>query len=112
MAFFLLIAFSFQSYVAQTHIHGAVSIDRQVAGYLTTSVADARHDPGLPSDDDQADCLLCQAVAHAHAFSTPILSALALPVQSVLAVVAPLYGQAASVRFVGHGWQGRAPPRS
>ncbi len=111
MALFLLVAFSIQSYVAQTHIHGALSIDRQVAAYPATSVADARHDPGLPSDDP-ADCLLCQAVAHAHAFSVPILAALALPVQSVPAVAAPLVSRITVVRFIGHGWQQRAPPRS
>ena len=112
IALFLLIAFSFQSYVAQTHIHGAVSIDRQAAGYLASSIVEARHDPGLPSDGDEANCLLCQAVAHAHAFSTPVLSALVLPVQPVLVLVASFSSQIAIVRFIGHGWQQRAPPHS
>ena len=96
----------------QTHIHGAVSIDRQVAGYLTNTFVEARHDPGLPSDGDEANCLLCQAVAHAHAFSTPVLATLVLPVQPVLGLVAPLSRQIAAIRFIGYGWHQRAPPHS
>ena len=112
ISLFLLIAFSVQTYIAQTHIHGSVSVDRLVAAYPATSVVETRHDPGLPSEDDQANCLLCQAVAHAHAFSVPVLAALSLPVQTVLAVVAPFSSRIAVVRFVGHGWQQRAPPHS
>jgi len=72
----LAVAFFLQSYAAQTHIHHDISA-------LTASVGDqgnkVAHLAGnqkapRPDGDGDANCPLCQAVAHAHAFFAPVIT--------------------------------------
>ena len=110
LVFLLLIAFSLQGVVAQTHIHGAHPGGLPVVDGLSTAIAGASDQSGLPSDDEE-HCLLCQAVALSSGLSTPAAGGMPLLVQLLLGVMALLSAHALLVRALGHEWHQRAPPR-
>lgn len=101
-----LVAFGFQSYVTQTHIHltagEASSLAKQVAGHK-------RSPENLPNSGDPANCPICQEVLHAGHYVMPAVAASPQPALSVwtaqneIATPAPL-------RAPAHGWESRAPP--
>jgi hypothetical protein len=96
----VLLAFSFQCYLAQTHIH-------ESAGQAATT-HQAQHSKA-PAGNSPMDCPFCQAVAHGGNFLTPDAALLPLAMQWVAAPVsyhlpAPARGSAK------HHWQSRAPP--
>jgi hypothetical protein len=114
IALAVTIAFAFQSYIAQTHIHGAAKPSVGIAKFLAggqvaadKSGSQNRDNDPLPSDPDK--CPLCQGIAHSGAYISPASAAALLPsdIGSVMAVV-----QVAAIvtRTTSFIWQGRAPP--
>jgi hypothetical protein len=103
LALTMLLAFTLQSYVTQTHIHiGSVAV--------TAGVTLDKH-AGKPLDNETTNCLFCQEMLHAGAFVTPAATVLPLPVEysSILRLdlALPLF-----IGAIPHGWQGRGPPRN
>lgn len=104
-----LVAFTFQGFVTQTHIHTApagvpVAID-QFDGVFQAPSPDKK----LPAKNDSQTCPLCQQFASAGQFLTPSAAAIVLPwlAVSVVEVVALTTHLIAPV---SHSWRGRAPP--
>jgi hypothetical protein len=101
IAALLLLSFTLQSYITQTHIH---------ASTLTASsrILTGSHDRA-PGDSNPLDCPFCQAVAHDGPFFLPsapilLLSAIWVAFVSSLLSVRTDEGQSA------YAWQSRAPP--
>ena len=70
----LLLAFAFQAYIVQTHIHGQL----QPASAIT-QVQGETPDRPTPNDPlDPATCKLCQELVHSAAVLTPAAPAMAL----------------------------------
>jgi hypothetical protein len=117
LTLFCLLAFSFQSYIAQTHIHVPGTTDPGITATVspkaTVSAADVKKQgerKKIPNNDDTANCPLCQTVLHAGAFLTPALLVLLLPdtlaVVGLTPVVAPQHERAPA-----HAWHSRGPPQ-
>jgi hypothetical protein len=110
-----LLTFALQSYITQTHIHFASS---QVFGLSgdnfapTIKLTDGKTAPAkkTPSNDDPANCPLCQAAAHSGQFVTPSAIGFALPSEAIAIVPLAIVVVTAS-ETISHGWQSRAPPR-
>jgi len=102
----MLLAFFFQSYATQTHIH--VEPDGlTLANVLVVSHHDASK--GTPPADSPNDCPLCQLLYGGQYVATTALIFF-LPMVSVSVIeavqaVLPHYDAAS------HNWLGRAPPR-
>jgi Protein of unknown function (DUF2946) len=116
-----LIAFAFQSYLTQTHVHlalPAISAEHSSAGSIAKASGrtlkihqrTAPRDQG-PGEDNPAKCPLCQAVGYAGQFVTPAALALVLPAHAVSTIL-PAALIVAGVDAPSHIWQGRAPPHS
>jgi hypothetical protein len=97
----LLLAFTLQSYITQTHIHSLTPAS--VSRILTGS-----HDPA-PVDGNPVDCPFCQAVAHDGPFFLP-----AAPILLLSAIWVELTPSFLSARTdadaPAHAWHSRAPP--
>jgi hypothetical protein len=116
LTFFVFLAFAFQSYVAQTHIHfpheAAANVfataDRDAAAVKTTTKTG--NPDKYPPNGDPANCPICQEILHSGQFVMPDFVALLLPSQSIsvvpVTIALPVVGHALS-----HDWRGRAPPR-
>jgi hypothetical protein len=112
---FVCLAFSLQSYTAQTHIHfppasaSSFSNDATFAGKSNKAQERQPVPDKFPGNDDPAKCPLCQVVAHGGQYVWPTSIILSLP--DLPATVVPV---AVSVlRLVerdSHSWQSRAPP--
>jgi hypothetical protein len=101
IAILALLAFTVQSYVAQTHIHDAAPASAAIAKKLN-------HDKS-PLGNTPLDCPFCQAVAHAGGFfmpAAPLLFISALWVE----IATPQFLLRDSSRATAHSWQSRAPP--
>lgn len=101
IAALVLLAFTIQSYVAQTHFH-----DTAVG---TAPVSQNVGHGKVPVDDNPLTCPFCQAVAHAGSFYLPMAPALFLSVQWV-EMSAPHFLLHDSSGAAAHSWQSRAPP--
>lgn len=101
----LLLAFAFQAYTVQTHLHG------QPASTLTAQTqGDAPAKP-LPADPlDPATCKLCQELVHSGVALSPAGPEFALLLEWAAASLPPALLPAAALA-PQTGWQGRAPPR-
>lgn len=105
-ALIALFAFSFQTYLVQTHIHGAAGheITSQTLGGQTLGGHRA------PADkDDPDDCPICQAFALSGAFVTPVILILAVALSFVgmaPALVPPGTGEL----LIRRHKRSRAPP--
>jgi hypothetical protein len=108
VAWVLLLAFTLQSFVTQTHIHGA---PQALAGATIGKVLLATASPQdkSPIENDTATCPFCQAVAHAGAFFASAAPLLLLPVVSAACATPRLIATAIRLPSA-HGWQSRAPP--
>jgi len=99
----VVIAFSLQSYIAQTHIHDAAT-----ALHETSS---GSHDNKSPIGNNPMDCPFCQAVAHGGTFflsaTTPLLLSAAW-----IELPAPVLSLRATFDAVAHSWKSRAPPKA
>lgn len=102
----LLLAFTLQSFITQTHIHGIGTGGSAIVKTLTYG---APH-KNAPADNTLADCPFCQAIVHAGAFYQPSAPQLVLPFIWV-ETVAPAVVAAYSSGFSSHPWQSRAPPQ-
>jgi hypothetical protein len=101
IAALVLLAFTFQSYVAQTHFH-----DAALAG---TPVSQTLGHGKAPVDDNPLNCPFCQAVAHAGSFYLPVTPLLFLSAQWA-EMSAPHFLLRDSSGAATHSWQSRAPP--
>lgn len=108
IACLLLLAFTLQSFITQTHIHGI--FDPAGDSQIVKAQVNAPSHNGKAPADNPADCPLCQAIAHAGVFFTPSAPALILPI-SWAEMLAPVVLAGAIDRFSSHPWHSRAPPR-
>jgi hypothetical protein len=104
--FATVLAFLLQSFIAQTHIHGAsLTLGRTVE--IATAQPPAREKK--PADNGAIDCPFCQAVVHAGAFLAPAPQVLLPPTWVIIAA------QFITLRPVAvaatHSWRSRAPPQ-
>lgn len=100
-----LLAFAFQSYVVQTHIHFAPATT--LAGAHGTS---GHHDK-FPANDDPANCPICQEILHNGQFIAPAAQFLLPPTLAVSTIT--LVDEALPhITAPSHSWRGRAPPHA
>ena len=110
IALLTLFAFTAQAIVTQTHIH--VAMRSGIAKPLATG--DLAHGPlpdKAPSGDDQANCPICQGLAHAGAYVTPSAAAVIVSAVSIFFSVVVIE-IAAMAQAHSHAWKSRAPPRA
>ncbi|MGN6516046.1 MAG: hypothetical protein ACTHLR_09430 [Rhizomicrobium sp.] len=103
----LLLAFAFQSYVTQTHIHEIFAPASQRCD-VTCVVHAPSHDSS--PFGEAADCPLCQAIVHAGTFFAPAVVALFVPrlwVETTLPAVKTVVTAGVPAR----DGLSRAPPR-
>jgi hypothetical protein len=104
----VLLAFSWQSFVAQTHVHFASGADASAASAGPGVTAETSAKP--PSSDEPADCPICDEMAHAGHIYLPASLSFQLPqlggVWIALAAARMLAPSQSS-----HAWNSRAPPR-
>jgi hypothetical protein len=120
VAAFALIAFAFQSYLTQTHIHllpplSAPSKTAAVSDSGTTKIGGdiQRHAPKkAPADDNPLKCPLCQAVSYAGHFLTPSPAASLLQPALSFSILPLRVATPSSRESPSHNWQGRGPPHS
>lgn len=106
ISWILLAAFTLQSFITQTHIHGVPQTGAHVAIVKVVDGAPAHKAPG---ENTTADCPFCQAIVHSGAFFAPVVPALVLPT-TWATHAAPLVTIAATSIAVTHIWRSRAPP--
>jgi len=104
----LLVAFTLQSFITATHIHGA---------FGASDAAIAKAQPAAPShskapdNGDVKNCPFCQAIIHSGAFFAPSAPNLLLPVM-LAAVAAPAIASDVIDSLSSHTWRSRAPPQA
>lgn len=104
---FALIAFTLQSYTAQTHTHKWTQPG--LAGIAAALDLDVPVKGKTPAKHDRNNCPLCQGVAHAGAFITPSEAAALAPTLSVQ-IIAVALDTAVALGAASHSWQSRGPP--
>jgi hypothetical protein len=97
----VLLAFSFQSYLAQTHIHETSA--------ATTLTWHAGQHNKAPADNNPLDCPFCQAVAHAASFLVPGVPLPFLAPEWIATSTSHLL-LADKGPATRSNWQSRAPP--
>lgn len=102
IAVLAMLAFTFQSYVAQTHIH------ETAAPASLMLIKNLGHNKS-PVDNSPLDCPFCQAVAHSGIFFLPDAPLLFLSAQWV-EMATPHFLLRGSSGATAHSWQSRAPP--
>lgn len=98
----VLVAFSIQSFLVQTHVHN-------LPQYFDGSISVASLDVKAPLDADK--CFLCQEYLHSGAYLTPAAVA-ALPPTAAASLLPLLLAPLHAARMLSHNWKGRAPPRA
>jgi|SRR5215469_12727025 len=106
IAWILLLAFTLQSFVTQTHIHAAFD-----GGAARTAVAHGPTGKKAPADNGKAECPFCQAIVHAGAFYAPPAQTLALPL-SWAKIATSFFVVESFVSASSHLWRSRAPPQA
>jgi hypothetical protein len=110
ISMFVMLAFSLQSYITQTHIH--LKADT-FSSYSKLSNETGKQNPldKFPANGDPANCPICQEILHSGQFVTPTAAVLLLPTVavSIIKIVAdiPVAAQRPS-----HAWRSRAPPKA
>jgi hypothetical protein len=99
-------AFTFQSFLVQTHIHNLPQTFTAGAGIAGVT---ASRDAKAPLDADK--CFLCQEYLHSGAYLTPAAVA-ALPPTAAASLLPLLLAPLHAARLLSHNWKGRAPPRA
>ena len=102
IACLILISFTLQSYITQTHIHNTAPA--AVAKIVSHAPSKA------PIDDNPMDCPFCQAVAHDGPFFLPTVPLVILSIEFV-ELAAPALRFHRSWEAPAHIWQSRAPPQ-
>ena len=104
-----LIAFAFQSYLVQTHIHG---LPQSVAAASSNQqVAQASQNDKVPAKPDQTNCPLCQDSLRAGNYLLPPAIAALPPTLVVTAILIAIIPSLAA-KSVSHTWQSRGPPNA
>ena len=106
LTWILLLAFTLQSYITQTHIHPVAHPAANASIVKNASQAPAP----APADRDALNCPFCQAIATAGAFFTPAAPLLILPTLWVRVTPPPVSLVLLHPAFA-RGWNSRAPPR-
>jgi len=101
IAVLVMLAFTFQSYIGQTHIHESASASAALLKNLGHNKT--------PVDNSPLDCPFCQAVAHDGLFFMPHAPLLFLAAQWV-EMAAPTFVHSGNTAEANHNWQSRAPP--
>jgi hypothetical protein len=121
LTLFCLLAFSFQSYISQTHIHvpgtsdlgisAGFSVKSPVSTDSKASTSKLSKNTRIPANgNDTSNCPLCQAVLHAGLFLTPALLVLLLP--DTQGAVGPAFIVSAHREGApSHAWHSRGPPQ-
>ncbi|HEY0281521.1 MAG TPA: hypothetical protein VGC27_02730 [Rhizomicrobium sp.] len=104
VAFLVLVAFSLQGFLIQTHIH-ELPASAPVTG---VSVSVPLGGKTLPDTDT---CLFCQEYVHAGAYLTSAAAAM-LPPFAVVSLLAIFDAPLVAAPPLSHNWMGRAPPRA
>ena len=106
----LLLAFTLQAYVTQTHVHRpSGAVDR--APIVKIAGQSAGHGASSPGGEGTADCPFCQALVLAGAFFTPTVPLLnPLVGWAETETLRPIFGVLA-VTTASFNWRSRAPPR-
>jgi len=111
----LACAFFLQSYITQTHIHGAQGVGENPVARLLIALsgdggdfASASQNDKHPGKDPAEHCLFCQAMNSSGAFVSPAVAALVLPSETIALI--PLQSAPLTAEAVSHYWHGRAPP--
>lgn len=116
LTLFCLLAFSFQTYIAQTHIHIPGTTDPGISALASSPAkvsldAKKQSERGqLPINNDTSNCPLCQTVLHAGFFLTPALLVLLLPDTQTGNGPAPV-AVSHHDGALSHAWQSRGPPQ-
>ena len=100
----VLLAFTLQAFLVQTHLHTLPASLLPAAGVN----AAAPHDMQSPIDADK--CLLCQEYVHSGAYLTPAVAAV-LPPSAVVSLLPLELAPVFAAKPLSHNWMGRAPPR-
>jgi hypothetical protein len=98
----VLVAFTLQSYVVQTHIHDTAAVA------ISKAFTSAGHGKS-PVDNSPMDCPFCQAAL----FDAFALSATPIFFPSAAAIFLPAMDHPATASYdtVAHIWHSRAPPQ-
>jgi len=111
-----LIAFAFQSYVTQTHIHLSPAVAKAaITGDAHAKILPVAHRSAPakePANDEPMKCPLCQAVGYAGHFVTPAAAAAMLLPTAAVSVLPLLLATVSPNETPSHIWQGRGPPNS
>ena len=114
LIFAVLVAFTLQGYVFQTHIHFASERAAQpefaAAAHGATGLPGTHHGK-LPPSDDPDNCPLCQEILHSGQFVAPTATALVAP-SAAVSTIAIVDAELPFVLALSHSWRGRAPPHS
>lgn len=102
-----LLAFLWQSFVTQTHVHFAVQREATIAG--SGAKAPCLPTMGQSSGDLAADCVLCQEIAHAGHYLLPAPIAFQAP-EPVAAWLLAVPLRVLGFNRRSHAWHSRAPP--
>lgn len=113
-----LLAFVFQGFATQTHIHRVGQVDVAFFGNALAKIGVANaatpqksNTDKLPPLNEPAKCLLCHVMTLAGHYVSPATPQLLLPVFLVLALAiaarAPPH-----IAQVSHDWHSRGPPRA
>jgi hypothetical protein len=110
ITFFVLLAFTLQTYVIQTHVHGMARVGIAPATLaLDKSAAQGQRPDKFPTGNDPANCPICQEILHTGYFVTP--AAAVLPLPAVAVSIAPtVIDILTAVAAHSHSWKSRAPP--
>jgi hypothetical protein len=103
----VLLAFTLQSFVTQTHIHALPPMAAATIGKVLTSAPGADKSP---VSSDTTTCPFCQAISHAGAFFASSTPRLPFPIDWAECLV-PFLIAIAGRSFAAHSWQSRAPPQ-
>jgi hypothetical protein len=103
----VLLAFSWQSFVAQTHVHFSAGGDSAAAPF--DSGVSAGTIARSPSSDQPADCPICDEIAHAGHIYLPASLSFHLPAFGDAWIVLAAAGILAPSQS-SHAWNSRAPP--
>ena len=105
LAVFMALAFFFQGYATQTHIHKQTSSGTSIVAKVDGSSKQNK----VPDNDDPANCPICQQISHAGEYVAPAWVISFLILAAILTIEVATFSVP---RFdtVSHSWRGRGPP--
>ena len=118
LVYLFVIAFTFQNFLTQSHIHRIQSLSgsatildtgfKAVAGEATLTAASGKQDK-YPASDDPANCPMCQAFALSGHFVAASGIAIAAPTKVSWASVTSDFA-VSILSAASHSWRSRGPP--